>query len=221
MKNTKIVLAGVGALLVVALLAVWRFGFPSQVKTATAAPPPPTPSEVAAAVKGDFQGHVKIGDWRLNCGKGRALPTPPSNQGERKSHGKNGPPPGWRIPRCQVSLGLRNPKDIGEGLRISFRLFGFKRVLGIFLRLPPSAVETGDAIVLRVDNAERSIPVRACAAQFCLAIDSVKFVDVPSIEAAKKMMVIFTPTGSGQAIAIPVPTRGLAEALKTQRRIDK
>lgn len=219
MRNT-IVGVALAVVLLAALFAASQFG--SHPAPQPAARPAPTPAEIAGAVKDDFVGRVKIGAWRLICGKGRELPKPPPLQAhEDNPRAKNGPPPGWRIPRCQVMLGLRNPKNPDEEIRVTFRHFGFKRVPAIFLRLPPADVATGDVATLLVDAAERPIPVRACSARFCIAIDSIKFADLPAIAAAKRMMLSFTPTGGPQPVAIPIPTLGLAQALDTLRRIDK
>jgi invasion protein IalB len=217
MRNTIIGLV-LGVVFLGALFAVSR---PGPRQEPQRQPPPPTPARIAAAIGDDFVGHVKIGAWRLGCGKGEALPTPPALKGHEDARPRSGPPPGWRIPRCRVGIGMHSPQNPSENLRMTFRLFGFKRVLGIFLRLPTQDVSTGDTVTLRVDGTRIPVPVRACSAQFCLAIYSVRFADLPAIEGARKMMIEFSPSGGGKTVAIPVPTAGLAEALKVQRRIDK
>jgi hypothetical protein len=186
-----------------------------------------SPGAIAAQIKSDFIGERRIGQWRLVCGPAMELPRPPAMDGH--THGnsegtapREAPPPaGWRISRCRTMLGLRSAQNPGERIGLIFRQFGFKRVLALVLRFPPAEVQNGDIVSVRLDEAEWQIPVRSCAAQFCLAIRSVKFVEVPVLERSSRLSISFKSTLSQKPRTIAVPTFGLPECLKAMRRIDK
>jgi hypothetical protein len=74
---------------------------------------------------------------------------------------------------------------------------------------------------VRLDRTEWQIPVRSCAAQFCLAIQSIKFVDVPVLEKSKQLILSFKSASNSKDVAVAVPVSGLAESLQVIRRIDK
>ena len=186
-----------------------------------------SPGEIAARIKPDFVGERRIGEWNLICGPGRELPRPPAMNGHLSGNSegtapKEAPPPtGWKIPRCRSVMGLRSARNPEEQVRLWFRQFGFKRVLALFLRFPPKEMQNGNIVSVRMDQAEWQIPVRSCAAQFCLAIRSIKFVEVPVLENSRQLTISFKPASSRRLVAIAVPVSGLAESLKVMRRIDK
>jgi hypothetical protein len=191
--------------------------------------PAPTisPGEIAARVQSDFISELRIGEWRLVCGPGKGLPRPPATDGHMSGNSEGTapreapPPPGWKIPRCRAVMGLRSARNPEERVSLIFRQFGFKRVLALVLRFPPNEVQNGEVVSVRLDRTEWQMPVRSCAAQFCLAIQSIKFVDVPVLEKSRQLILSFKPTSSGKLVVIAVPTSGLAESLKAIRRIDK
>jgi len=185
-----------------------------------------TPAEIAKGLNSDFIGEQKIGNWSLVCGPVHELPKAPSLGGHDAGNSQGvvrkdaAPPPGWHIPRCRVLIGMRNPKDPSEEVRVTFRAVGFKRVLAMFLRFPPTEVETGDPVTMRLDDSAWAVPIRTCAKAFCLSIQSIKFSDVPTLTHAKSMRIEFKPTGGKETVAIPVPVAGLAEALEAMHRLD-
>lgn len=221
MRNT-LVGAALAVVLVAALFAAAHYGRrPAETPAAAL-----SPEQMAASIKSDFIGEQRIGDWKLVCGPGRVLPKPPP--GQHLSGNSEGlppreapPPPGWKIPRCRVAMALRSAHNPQDEVRLTFRQVGFKRVLALFLRMPPDEVSNGDAVTVRWDQAEWQIPVMSCAAQFCLAIHSIKFVDRPIVENAKQLQISFRPTTGDRQVAIKVPVNGLAPALGAMRRIDK
>lgn len=221
MRNTLIG-AVLAIVLVAGLFAAARFGS----HPAKGPKPQLSPSQVAAQIGPDFVGRQQIGDWLLVCGRGRELPKAPSN-GHMSGNSQGTPPreapppPGWKIPRCRSAMGLRSAHDTAERVRLTFRQVGFKRVLALFLRFPPDEVENGDIVTVQLDRVNWEIPIRSCAAQFCLAIQSIKFADVPVLEKSKRFVLSFRPTSTRKEIAIPVPTRGLVDSLSAMRRIDK
>jgi hypothetical protein len=186
-----------------------------------------SPSEVAAQIPTDFVGEQKIGEWTLVCGPGKELPKAPMSNGHLSGNSAGTapreapPPPGWKIPRCRAAMGLRSAHNPSEEVRLTFRQVGFKRVLALFLRFPPQEVQNGDIVTLHLDKTEWQIPIRSCAAAFCLAIQSIKFVDVPVVENAKQLALSFKPASSPKEIAIAVPAAGLTDTLNAIRRIDK
>ena len=186
-----------------------------------------SPAEIAKGLSPDFVGEQKIGEWKLVCGPVHELPKAPPLNGHESGNSAGTapkeapPPPGWHIPRCRVLTAMRNPKHLDEEIRITFRAIGFKRVLAIFLRFPPTQVDTGDAVSMQLDSATWQVPVRTCAKAFCLSIQSIKFVDVPTLLKAKTIALKFKPTGSPDTIVIPVPAQGLADAIGAMQRIDK
>jgi len=220
MRNT-LVGAALAVVLVAALFAAAHYGRrPAETPAAAL-----SPEQTAASIKPGFIGEQKIGDWKLVCGAGRALPKPPPGQHlSGNSEGlppREAPPPGWKIPRCRVVMSLRSAHNPGDEVRLTFRQVGFKRVLALFLRMPPDQVSNGDPVTVRWDQTEWQIPVMSCAAQFCLAIQSIKFVDLPLVENAKQMQIAFKPATGDQRVAIKVPVDGLAPAIGAMRRIDK
>jgi len=220
MRNT---LVGVvlALVLVAGLFAAARFGsHPSQ-----APKPQPGTAQLAAQIKPDFIGEQTLGEWKLICGPARELPRAPSNGRTGNSQGtaprEAPPPPGWKIPRCRAALGLRNEHNPKEQVRLTFRQVGFKRILALFLRFPPDEVGNGDVVTVQLDREKRPFPIRSCAAQFCLAIESIPPADVSTFENAKRILLVFRPTSSQKDVAIAVPTAGLAESLGVMRRLDK
>ncbi|MBV8978382.1 MAG: invasion associated locus B family protein [Alphaproteobacteria bacterium] len=182
------------------------------------------PNQIAKALRDDFIGQQKIGDWLLVCGPVHELPKAPGS-GSGNSAGtapKEAPPPEhWHIPRCRVVYSIHSASGPSqEKVRITFREFGFKRVLALFLRFPPDDVTTGDAVALDLDKTEWQVPIRTCARVACLSIQSIKFADVPVVTGAKSMTLKYTPSGTQEKVTMPVPTTGLAAALGAMRRID-
>jgi invasion protein IalB len=222
MRNT-LVGAVLAIVLVAGLFAAAHFGS----RPAQGPAPQLSPSQTTAQIGPDFIGDRKIGEWILYCGEAKELPSAPSNDGHVGGNSAGTtpkeapPPPGWKIPRCRVVMGLRNAHNPAEQVRLTFRQAGFKRVIALFLRFPPDEVANGDVVTIQLDQAKWPIPIRSCAAQFCLAIQSIKFVDLPMIEKSKHMILAFTPASTHKAVAISVPTTGLEEALTVMRRIDK
>lgn len=220
MRNT---LVGVvlAAVLVAGLFAAARFGsHPAETPK-----PKPSVGEVAAQIKPDFIGERTIGDWKLICGPAKELPKLPSNGRTGNSQGtpprEAPPPPGWKIPRCRAALGLRSAHNPNEQVRLTFRQVGFKRILALFLRFPPAELDNGDVVKVKLDQTEWSYPIRSCAAQFCLAIESIRPADVPVLEKATHFVLVFRPSSSQRDVAIAVPTTGLVESLNVMRRIDR
>lgn len=221
MRNTLIG-AILAVVLVAGLFAAAQFGS----RPAQGPEPQLSPGQVAAQIKPDFIGEQKIGQWAFICGPGKVLPRTPGSGGRvGNSAGtpprEAPPPPGWKIPRCRSAMGLRSARNPGEQVRLTFRQVGFKRVLALFLRFPPGEVENGDVVTVKLDDATWAIPIRSCAAQFCLAIQSIKFVDVPVLEKSKHLSLSFTPVPTQKLVEIAVPVSGLAESLVAMRRIDK
>ena len=171
----------------------------------------------------DFVGQQKFGAWALICNEAKTFPRAPSNGRIGNSQGtpsKDGPPPGWMLPRCIVGLVLHNPKNPEDEIRVTFRHISFRRVLTLFLRLPQTDAAAGDEAMVRFDGREWQMPIR-CNPQFCLAAQSIKFVDVPKVLKAKTMAIAFHPNGSDKAVLIPIPTEGLGDALETMRRLNR
>jgi hypothetical protein len=223
MRNTLIG-AALAVILIVALFAAARYG--SRPTVSNAPQPAASPEQVAAKIKPDFIGEQALGSWKLICGPGRELPRSPPTSGPESGNSSGKPaanaiPPGWKIPRCRVMLGLRNPAKPDQEVRITFRAVGAKRALAVFLRFPPNEVETADTVTLHVDSMEWPVTVSACSERFCLGIRSIRFPELPALETARQMSLVFKPAGSASTVAIPVPVSGLALAVRTMQRIDK
>jgi len=186
--------------------------------------PAEMPASASGALTDDFIGQQKFGAWKLVCNAAQEFPRPPSDGRTGNSEGtapkEAPPPPGWKMPRCIVGLVLHNPKNPEDEIRVTFRHIGFRRVLALVLRFPPDDVTNGDVIKARFDQSEWPIPVRSCARQFCLAIQSIKFADAPTVEKAKTFSIAFQPSGSENAVQIPVPAAGLGDALQAMRRLN-
>ena len=180
------------------------------------------PATGVSDVKDDFIGQEKFGAWQLVCTKARQLPRPPQDGRTGNSSGaapkEAPPPPGWKLPRCMAGVALRSNQ--GNEMRVIWRTTGFKRVLTLFLRFPPSEVGNGDVIKVKFDKTEWSLPIRTCAAAFCLVIESVRKPDVAAVENAKSFTISFTPSGSETGVTIAVPTDGMATAIDTMRRLN-
>ena len=213
---------------IAALFAVSRMA-PHRTTTTPNAPAVAalTPEQAAAKIGPKFVGGQRIGDWTLACGPGRELPRSPpvgghaSGNSEGTAPKEAPPPPGWKIPRCKAMIGLRDPKSPADEIRISFRLMGFKRVLAMYVRLSPNMVQAGDTVMVRADGKDQALPVRGCAMQFCLALQSIRKVDEPSITGAKSLTLHFRPTGKSEEVSVPVSTTGLAPAIAVVHRIDR
>jgi hypothetical protein len=222
MRNTLIGGALAAVLLVALFVASEHWRKPAQGKVDAGSL---TSAEIVKALSPDFVGQQKIGSWMLVCGPVHELPHAPSDGREGNSQGtapkEAPPPPGWHIPRCRSMLGLRDPKNPADEIRITFRAVGFKRVLAMFLRFPPDQVETGDPVNLRLDQTQWPVPIRTCAKAFCLSIQSIKFTDAPTLLNAKSLRLEFKPTGGKEQVAIAVPTDGLADSIAAMRKIDK
>jgi len=222
MRNS-LVGAVLAVVLIAALFAAARFGSHPAPKPTPA--PVLSPAEIAAQIKPDFVGMQMIGDWKLTCGEPHVLPQSPpvggrTGNSQGKSPAEAPPPPGWRIPRCRATVALRNPKSPAEEVLVTFRLVGFKRALAAFVRMPPTVVTAGEQMTLRLDATELVIPVRGCAAQFCLAVSSIRMNEEPAVLAAKNVVLIFTSTAAQKPTAVTIPTLGLKPALVAMRRID-
>ena len=216
--------ATLAALFVAALFAAARFGeHKAQVRSEAS---PRSPSQIAAQIAPAFVGTRQIGHWTLACGQVHELPRAPgqTGQGPANSQGtpprSEGAPPNFRIPRCRVLLGLKNPHRPVEQIRITFRQFGFKRALAVFVRIPPAEASSGDTATLRFDKAERPMTIGACAKEFCLAINSIRRPEEAALLNSRQIMLVFTPRTTGQQVALPVPTDGLPEAVAAMKRID-
>ena len=211
---------------VAALFAVSRWAPHKTIAGPGAPVAAETPEQRAAKIGPKFVGSQRIGDWMLTCGPGRELPRSPPIGGHTSGNSAGTapkeapPPPGWKIPRCKAIMGLRNPHKPSEEIRITFRLMGFKRVLAAYVRLAPSLAEPGDTVMLRADGKDNALPVRGCAMQFCLALQSIRKADEPSIIGAKSLALHFRPTGQSEEISVPVSTVGLAPAIAAVHRID-
>jgi hypothetical protein len=222
MRNT-LVGAILAIVLVAGLFAAAKFGS----HPAKGPEPQLSTSQVTAQIKPNFIGEQKVGDWVLVCGPEKQLPKAPGNDGHPAGNSSGmtiheaPPPPGWKIPRCRTVMGLRSAHNPHEEVRLTFRQVGFKRVLALFLRFPPNEVQNGDVVTIKLDDANWAIPIRSCAAQFCLAIQSIKFVDVPVLEKSKHMTLSFTPASTQKLVEVAVPVNGLMDSLDTMRRIDK
>lgn len=222
MRNTLIGGALAAVLLVALFVASEHWRKPAQGKVDASSL---TSAEIVKALSPDFVGQQKIGSWMLVCGPVHELPHAPSDGRQGNSQGtapkEAPPPPGWHIPRCRTMLGLRDPKNPADEIRITFRAVGFKRVLAMFLRFPPDQVETGDPVTLRLDQAQWPVPIRTCAKAFCLSIQSIKFADAPILLNAKSLRLEFKPTGAKEQVAVAVPTDGLSDSIAAMRKIDK
>ena len=219
MRNT-LVGAVLAAVLVAALFAASYYGRKPAAEGGAAGL---STTQDVATLKDDWVGETKSGAWRLVCNEGKELPKAPSNgtqPGNSDGVKREGPPPGFKLPRCIVGMILHNPKDPKDEIRVTFRTIGFKRVLAVFLRFPPADVQTGDIVKASFDQTDWQIPVRSCPAAFCLAIQSVKHEDVPVVENAKKFAVTFKPSGSDANVILPLPTDGLGAAIKAMRRLN-
>jgi hypothetical protein len=209
--------------LVAGLFAGARYGS----RPAEAPEPQLSPAQVTAKMGTDFIGEQKIGEWVFICGPAKELPRTPGSDGHLGNNSSGTtpreapPPPGWKIPRCRAAMGLRSAHNPGEQVRLTFRQVGFKRVLALFLRFPPNEVQNGDVVTIKLDDANWTIPIRSCAAQFCLAIQSIKFADVPVLEKSKHMTLSFTPASTQKLVEVAVPVSGLTDSLDTMRRIDR
>jgi len=222
MRNSLIGIA-LALVLVGVLFAGARYGsHPAVQQPVTVADQDRDPAAVVAALKPDFIGQTSVGNWKMSCTKQRELPKSPGGgmpgtSGEKRQ----GPPPGFKLPHCNVSQSLRNPKDPNDEVRMTLRRMGFQSVLAIFLRFPPQAVETGDMSTLAIDGKDIPMPIRTCAMQFCLSIMSVKKVDEPALLKTKTMTLKFTSRASGKEVIVPFKMRGFAEAVGAMRRMDQ
>src|ERR1700742_4820771 len=91
-----------------------------------------TPAQIAKSLPDGFVGERRLGPWKLVCNEPRELPRSPTagmGNSEGTAPGEEGPPPGWKLPRCFAGLVLRNPANPKNEIRVTFRHFGFKRVL--------------------------------------------------------------------------------------------
>ncbi len=223
MRNTLIGVA-LAVVLIVGLFAAARFGSrPAMIQSPNESQ---SAEQIAAEIKPGFIGEKSIGSWKFVCGPQRQLPSPPplSGHGGDNSSGKppaNAVPAGWKVPRCRVALGLRNAKMPDQEVRITFRGFGAKRVLAVFLRFPPDELQTGDTVRFRVDRAEWPIAVNSCGSYFCLAIRSIRIAEMPALDSVRQMSLVFKPAASPNPIAVAVPANGLAPAIRAMQRIDK
>ncbi|HTT97236.1 MAG TPA: invasion associated locus B family protein [Rhizomicrobium sp.] len=220
MRNSLIGIA-LAAVLVVALFAAAHYGARPSTQQPTAAEQNKDPAAVVGALKPDFVGQVTVGDWRMNCTKPRSLPRQPETGNSAGATPRQGPPPGWKLPHCSVYQTLKNPSNPSDEVRMTLRRMGFQGVLAIFLRYPPEIVENGDMSTLRVDSKDIPMPIRTCAARFCLSIMSVKKVDEPDFLKAKSMTLSFTSRVSNKEIVVPFKMHGFAEAVGAMRRMDK
>jgi len=183
-------------------------------------------AQIAKTLNGDFVGTQKLGAWTLLCGNVHELPQKPPLEGHTSGNSEGTPPkeppppPHWHIPRCRVVYSTHNSSQPPQEIRVTFREFGFKRVLAVFLRFPPTEVSSGDAIAFRLDGTQWQLTVRGCARIACLAIRSIKFDELPTVNNAKTLKMTYTPSGTQEKVTVTVPTDGLAEALAAMRRID-
>jgi invasion protein IalB len=222
MRNSLIGIA-LAAVLVVALFAAARYGsHPAAPQPGAQTEQNADPAAVVAALKPDFVGQTVVGDWRMSCTTPRALPRQPQTGNSAGTAPREAPPPpGWKLPHCNVSQALKNPNNQSDEVRMTLRRMGFQSVLAIFLRYPPEVVDTGDMSTLRVDNKDIPMPIRTCSARFCLAIMSVKKVDEPDFLKAKSISLRFNSRVSGKEIVAPFKMRGFGEAVSAMRRMDK
>jgi invasion protein IalB len=212
MRNT-IIGAVLAAILVAALFAAALWGRHPGADSGA------DPAKAAASLTADFVGEKRIGDWHIVCGEPKAFPRPPGNSGDGgNSEGtppQGGPPEGFMFPRCHTIVARKSPT--GEIL-ISFRQFGFKRVLTLFVRLAPGAVPSGESVTARFDKTDRAIPLR-CAPRLCLGVIQFRKAEQPVVLHAATMTIGFkAATGP---VGIDVPTRGLPEAIEAMQRINK
>jgi len=222
MRNSLIGIA-LAIVLVGVLFAGARYGsHPAAQQAAPTVNQNTDPASVVAGLKPSFIGQVAIGSWNMNCTKQRTLPRSPQSGNPGTSGEKQaGPPPGFKLPHCNVSQTLRNPKNPKDEVRMTLRRMGFQSVLAIFLRFPPETVETGDMSVLTLDGKEIEMPIRTCSLQFCLSIMSVKKVDEPDMLKTKNMSLKFTSRASDKEIVVPFKMRGFVEAVGAMRKMDR
>jgi len=124
------------------------------------------------------------------------------------------------IPRCRTSAYLPVPGDPKETFRVNFRLFGFRRLLAVFMQVPQES-DPGDAIKMEVSTKTIPVPVRGCNLERCLVAESFKVKDTPSIMTTKSLVFIFPPGADGKPRPVKTSAYGLPEVLATIRRIDK
>ncbi len=226
MRNTLI--GGILAAVLVAALfwasgSLHRPAVAGQQANAAASVPP---AQAVAGLTPKFVGEVKVGGWILVCGQVHELPKPPQIGGHASGNSDNAapreaaPPPGWHIPRCRTVYVVHEENSNAEKVRFTFREAGFKRVLALFLRFPPTDSGMSDAITLQYDGNTMQFPQPACVKVYCLSIESIKFADLPNLLKAQKISVKYTLPGTKQTLEIPLPTDGLADALNAMRRID-
>ncbi len=225
MRNT-LVGAVLAVVLIAALFTAAHFGARPGMRPVVP-PPALSPEQTAARLSPDFVGAEAIGAWHLVCIKPHTLSRLRQTNGGATGNSQGtpprtpAPPPDWRVPRCRATIGLRNPQKPDQTIRLSFRLLGVQRVLAMFLRLPPSQVQNGDPMTLKLDSTELSLPVRGCTEEFCLALQSIKAAAEPPVVSSKTAMLVFTPSGSRETIGVAIPTAGLAPAVAALHRIDR
>ena len=130
------------------------------------------------------------------------------------------PPPNFMIPRCRATMYLPVPGEPKETFRVNFRLFGFRRLLAVFMQVPQET-EPGDAIQMETSTKTIPIPVRGCNPKNCLVAQSFKIAETPPIETTRKLTFVFAPAGDGKPRVVKASAYGLPETLATIRRIDK
>jgi invasion protein IalB len=224
MRNTLIG-GALAAVLVAALFwASQSLHEPSVAGQQTAAAIPP--AQAAASLTPKFVGEKKIGSWILVCGDVHELPKPPPMGGHVSGNSQGSapraapPPPGWHIPRCHAVYVVHEANGNAEKVRFTFREAGFKRVLALFLRFPPTDSGMSGSITLQIDGNTMQFPQPACVKVYCLSIESIKFADLPNLLKARKISLKYTLPGTQEIVEIPLPVDGLADALNAMRRID-
>jgi invasion protein IalB len=205
--------------LVAALFAAAHFG--SRPAVPSGADQSADPAEVVDALPKDFQGSAAVGDWTLSCGRARSLPRVPQVGNSAAAPPKEAPPPGWTLPHCNVSQGMKSLSNPDNQARMMLRRMGFKSVLAIFLRFPSDAVSAGDPATLKLDKTSVSIPIRTCAPSFCLAVMSIRKADEPQFLKTKRISILFTSRKSNKPVAVPFRMRGFEQAVGAMRRMDK
>jgi hypothetical protein len=232
MRNTVVGVV-LALVFIAAIFAAGQYGPKSLVGGGPSGPPPaPPPKEAAAKIKASFVGRTKIGDWSLVCTEPRKLPKPPPMGGKMpppppgmsNSAGVKleGPPPGFRIPRCQTVMLLAVPGHPKQAFRVTFRLLGFKRRLAVFVQVPEDA-EPGEQIDLQFSRGTLAVPVRACneIRARCLAAQTFKPEEEAStIMTTKTLGFVFQPGKDGKPRVAKGSAYGFPETLATIRRID-
>jgi len=222
MRNT--LLGGVLAIVLIAVLfaASYHFRKPAEGPAQQQADARP-PGEISKTLGHDFVGERRLGAWKLVCNEPRVFPRSPTS-GMGNSEGtaprEEGPPPGWKLPRCFAGLVLRNPRNPKDEIRVTFRHFGFKRVLTLFLRFPPDEIDNSTAITVRFDGTQWPAAVRSCASQFCLSTLQVRRAEESVVRNAKSFSFAFKPMSSDTQIVLPVPVDGMTAAVDAMRRLN-